>query len=506
MADRAFVSLILLLCVGMAGCSGDRSSQRKGAPAQHEDVLVAPSFDDVSSFQPADVALIDDWLQEQVDLAQYPSLSVAIVSAGSVVYQRAIGFENLEAATKANSGTSYHVASVTKVFTTAIAARLHVDGVIDLDKPVAAYLPKGVALSKSPSIGAKITLRQLASHTSGLPRGVPGPVQRTEGRYRLEPELLYEHLSSVDLVTDPGSEELYSNLGMGLLGHALELAAGKPFDKLLKENVCDGLELDSTTVELDDQLRVAVGYSSSTPRTPQTHSYRERLAPSGGLIASAPDLAKFLLAQMKPGLLPEEMLGEVHAPVQLLDGSKARTALGWSVRDFEPIGRVLKKNGGRNNCSAWIGFAPKQEVGVVVIANCGDPNVDWIGYWLLERSIADVDRALLHREPISVHEYAKVAPFTGVRWEGDLPVVRVNGDWRKVVSIDGVEIDRIMEFAHERFGDRAHKRFAEDLVELLSSMGHEPDWSVTMGLQAESGEVENVKAEMTEANRNRVRN
>src|SRR5690606_1536121 len=72
----------------------------------------APDFHDVSAFGDDDLARIDAWLQEQVDLAQYPSLSVAIVRDGGIVYQAAFGFENLEAARQATVETSYHVASV----------------------------------------------------------------------------------------------------------------------------------------------------------------------------------------------------------------------------------------------------------------------------------------------------------------------------------------------------------------------------------------------------------
>jgi D-alanyl-D-alanine-carboxypeptidase/D-alanyl-D-alanine-endopeptidase len=353
-----------------------------------ESPLHAPGFDDVSSFNNDDIARVDEWLQEQVALAKYPSLSVAIVRDGKVVYQRAFGFEDIKARRKATPETSYHVASVTKAFTASLAVMLHARGVVDLDQPVAKYLPRDVSISTKPEVGATITLRQLASHTSGLPRGVPGPVQSVEGRYELEPKRLYAHLARVKLEFDPGTDELYSNLGFGLLGHALERAAGKPFDRLLREMLCDPLQLERTAINVNDKLRLATGYSSSSRRREEEHSYRERFASSGGLIASAPDLAQFLAAQMKPGLFSSEMLAQLHTESRLLGGSKARTSLGWSVRSRGSVGRILEKNGGRNNCSAWIGFVPDHGVGVVVVTNCGGPDVDPIGHWLLERFVS----------------------------------------------------------------------------------------------------------------------
>jgi CubicO group peptidase (beta-lactamase class C family) len=394
---------------------------------------------------------------------------------------------------------------VTKVFTALLAVQLDDRGVIDLDQPAVRYLPADVFLSTKPDLGATITLRQLASHTSGLPRGVPGPVQSVEGRYQLEPQQLYDHLANVELVSDPGTEELYSNLGMGLLGHVLERAAGKPYDQLLQEMVCEPLHLERTAIQVNDKLPRSTGYSSMIPRRPETHSYRERLAPSGGLVASAPDLASFLSAQMKPGFLSREMLEQLQTPTTLSDGSAAGTALGWSVRSRKSIGRILKKNGARNNCSAWIGFAPDHGVGVVVLTNCGEPNVDPIGYWLLERSVPGVGAGLLSRKPVIKREYARVAPYTGVRWKNERPIVRVQGNWYPVVSIDDIPIDRIMKFADQEFGEKSHKRFTEDLVELLSEMGHEPEWEVTLGLENSAGQVERLKATMTKENRNRVK-
>ena len=86
----------------------------------------------------------------------------------------------------ATASTPFHVASVTKVFTASLAVMLHEQGVVDLDQPVATYLPEDVRISTTPELGATITLRQLASHTSGLPRGVPGKVQLVEGRHPSE--------------------------------------------------------------------------------------------------------------------------------------------------------------------------------------------------------------------------------------------------------------------------------------------------------------------------------
>lgn len=347
---------------------------------------VEPSFGEVSSFGDDETVRIDSWLQEQVDLAKYPSLAVAIVRNGEIVYGRAFGFEDVKSSKLATLQTQYNVASVTKVFTASLAVMLHEQGVVDLDQPVAKYLPASVAISSTPKVGATITLRQLASHTSGLPRGIPGRVQLVEGWYALEPQRLYDHLAKVKLESEPGTKELYSNLGFGLLGHALELAANKPLDQLVRQMICEPLKLQRTAIQADDTLHPATGYDDSGRQRERKASFRERLAGSGGLVASVEDLAKFVAAQMKPGVFSRKMLDDLHTRSSRSDGILVDTGLGWSINFNKYLGPYPEKNGGRGNCSAWIGFAPDHGVGVVVVTNCGGPDVDPIGRSLLVRS------------------------------------------------------------------------------------------------------------------------
>jgi hypothetical protein len=136
---------------------------------------------------------------------------------------------------------------------------------------------------------------------------------------------------------------------------------------------------------------------------------------------------------------------------------------------------------------------------VVVLTNCGGPRVDAIGAWLLERSAPG--GATL----VSQHGFAKVAPCSGVRWEGDRQAVCIDGSWSPLVPVNGLPIDRLMDFVRAEYGSKARKRLAEDLVELLSSMGHTPDWEVGLGFETASGEVRSTRIRMTEANRAAVR-
>ena len=505
----AIAIIVLTLVVGITACYvvfhlfGD--SKFMG------EFLRGPGLNDVSEFSDDDIVHLDSWMQTMLG-DTYPSLSAVIVRDGEIVYQGAFGFEDTTTQRPATTQTQYHVASVTKAFTASLALILHERGVVDLDQPVVKYLPEGISISTTPEAGATITLRQLASGASGLPRGVPGQVQSVEGWYDLEPQRLYDLLTNVELhhhdplvdvklKFDPDTSDGYSNLGFGLLGHALERAAGKPFARLMQEFVCDPLKLERTAIQANDKLRPATGYDwQSHSGAELQHSFKERLAASDGLVTTVEDLAKFLAAQMKPGLFTSEMLDQLHTETTLPDGSASGTAFGWSVGSIDGVGRVLEKTGHRSNCNAWIGFLPEHGVGVAVMTNCGGPEVDPIGLKLLEQSIPESQKKLVTKD-----WYAKVAPYTGVRWENDRPIVCVHGKWSPLVSIDDIPIDRILKFANKEYGDIARKRLAEDLVQILSKMGREPQREVTLGLETENGHVEQLQILMTEENRNLVR-
>lgn len=109
--------------------------------------------------------------------------------------------------------------------------------------------------------------------------------------------------------------------------------------------------------------------------------------------------------------------------------------------------------------------------------------------------------------PVLAAGYEKLSPFTGVRFEGDSPRVELDAEWFVPVSIDGRSVEEILAFAKKRWPDKWQKRFAEDLVEVLTEMGKAPGRKVDLVLvRPGSGEkVTRRRVKMTEENRRRVR-
>jgi D-alanyl-D-alanine-carboxypeptidase/D-alanyl-D-alanine-endopeptidase len=165
--------------------------------------------------------------------------------------------------------TMFEIGSITKVFTSLLLADMVERGEVKLEDPVAMYLPKGVAV---PSRNDKaITLADLATHTSGLPRDADNlDLMQVNPFATYGPAMLYEFLARYKLPRVPGEKFGYSNVGASLLGHALTLRAGKSYEELLRTRIVEPLGMKDTTITLTGIhiQRMADGHDGALDRLP----------------------------------------------------------------------------------------------------------------------------------------------------------------------------------------------------------------------------------------------
>jgi len=161
--------------------------------------------------------------------------------------------------------TVFEIGSITKAFTALVLAEMVERGEVALEDPVVKFLPPGVTTPERG--GRQITLAHLATHTSGLPRepGNLSPGDRSNALEAYSVDLLHRFLSGHELRRDIGASHIYSNLGGGLLGHALALRAGVDFEMLVRERITGPLGMTSTGISLSPKLqsRMATGHDQS---------------------------------------------------------------------------------------------------------------------------------------------------------------------------------------------------------------------------------------------------
>jgi CubicO group peptidase (beta-lactamase class C family) len=155
-----------------------------------------------------------------------------------------------------NENTLFAIGSITKTFTTLLLADMVERGIVNLTDPIEKYLPASV---KVPQFnGQKITLEDLATHTSGLPEW-PSNVWLNNKVGDINPDYnatqLYQALSNTKLTREPGSYVQYSSFGIGLLGHILSLKAGIPYQQLVKDRILDVLGMNDTKIALSPRTK-----------------------------------------------------------------------------------------------------------------------------------------------------------------------------------------------------------------------------------------------------------
>lgn len=282
---------------------------------------------------------------------------------------------------RVDGNTLFEIGSVTKVFTGLLLADAVQRGEVALTDPVSKHLP---AELKVPAV----TLQQLATHTSGLPR-LPSnlaPADSANPYADYTVPQLYEFLSTYELPREAGAQYEYSNLGAGLLGHALARRAGVDYETLVRKRITTPLGMRSTSITLTDPLRrrMALGHDEERARVPNWDV--PTLAGAGALRSTANDLLTFIaahLAYQRTPLTPA--ITSLLASRRPASAPGMEIALGWHVLTT-PAGReIVWHNGGTGGYRSFIGFDPKTRTGVVLLANMTTPiGVDDLGRRLLD--------------------------------------------------------------------------------------------------------------------------
>lgn len=150
------------------------------------------------------------------------------------------------------AGTIFEIGSITKIFTSLLLCDMVERGQLKWDDPISRYLAEGTKVP-APS-GKEITLLDLATHTSGLPRdaGNLDPAS-ADAHAAFGPPQLYHFLSTHQLSRDPGEKWEYSNVGAALLGHILTLRAGATYEQLLRSRILTPLRMTQTTITLSGE-------------------------------------------------------------------------------------------------------------------------------------------------------------------------------------------------------------------------------------------------------------
>jgi len=278
--------------------------------------------------------------------------------------------------------TVFEIGSMTKVFTSLLLMDMTRRGEVALTDPVSKFLPPSVKMPERN--GRKITLADLSTQSSGLPRlpnnMAPKDPANPYADYTVQQ--MYDFLSRYELTRDISSKYEYSNLGVGLLGHVLSLRAGMSYEELIRKRILHPLGMSSTTITLsaEEKKRLAPGYNGAL--MPVKNWDLDALAGAGALRSTANDMLKFLAANLELTDTPlKAALRRMRAVRKDTGMANVEIAMGWHV--FEQYGDIWWHNGGTGGYRSFAGFDPVKKTAVVVLCNTSF-DVDDIGRHALD--------------------------------------------------------------------------------------------------------------------------
>lgn len=328
--------------------------------------------------------------------------------------------------------TVFEIGSVTKVFTALLLADMAWRGEVTLETPVADLLPSELRVPSHE--GRPIRLVDLATQTSGLPNSPanfkPRDFANPHGDYGID--RLGAWLAGYALPHEPGTRYAYSNVGVGLLGHALSQRARRAYPALVRERITGPLGMADT----DDNgvaapaRPVAVGHSWAL--TPVDRWTSPELPGSGFLRSTADDLLTLLetFAGLRDAALAPAMktMLETRRPGGIPPST--HIGLGWMLVPADD-GEIAWHPGRTGGYASFIGFQPKTRTGVVVLANANTyAAVSDIGLHLLDPRQALADPRPPRLAPPMTLDAADAKPFIG-RYEWldglDLEVLHADG-------------------------------------------------------------------------------
>lgn len=238
----------------------------------------------VAAANQVDLAVADEMTRQHLS-----GLALGIVIDGELVYSKGYGFADLDAKTPPDLDTAYRIGSLTKSFTSLGVLALRDDGVLTLDDPLVRWVPEAAGLVY-PTLDARpITLRQLLTHTSGLPREYDRTKTATEGE-------IFAQLQGLVLENPPGQTFVYSNLGFVLLGATVAHASHARFREFITKRIFQPLGMTASAFDSTPKLAPAYQDDNHT-REPKLSEYRIAVG-GGGIVSTVRDLARYVAFQL----------------------------------------------------------------------------------------------------------------------------------------------------------------------------------------------------------------
>lgn len=304
-----------------------------------------------------------------------PGMSIAMSSNDSIVFAEGFGYSNIDSKKPISTKTQFRAASVSKIITATVLAKLMEEGTLDVEEPIHKYVP-----SYSKKVHP-ITIKQLSGHLGGIPHY--SNQDKIDRRHYHTLEDAIGVFSHIPLISKPGDQYKYSTHSYTLLSYVLEKAAHKNFLDLLNEKICQPLHMNNTGPHLIDKPSSEM---TTLYKFKQNEGYIKILHPEdpsykwggGGLISTPTDLVKMANAYTN-GFIRKDIVDDMFKTQFLNSGKATGVGIGW--RQNWDIGnrKVYEHAGGMGGTRTVISLFPDEKFSIALMFNA-------MGIWRIEET------------------------------------------------------------------------------------------------------------------------
>ena len=319
---------------------------------------------------------LDPLLTRVVQEQHIPGLAIGIVQDGKLVYARGFGVMEIGRPDRpVTPQTLFHMASITKPFVATSIMQLWEQGKVDLDAPVRKYVP--YFQLRDPRAAA-ITVRQMLTHTSGMPDvddyGWNKP-EYDEGAL----ERYVRSLSNRKLLTDPGTKFAYSNMAYEVLGDLVAKVSEQSVEEYIDAHILKPLAMTSSTLLFPNGSpdKLASGHTKGTPQSMKVvkhYPYNRAHTPSSNLHSNVDDMARWAMANMNRGELDGHRIlrnstYDVMWKQYAQRSENAGVGISWFLTEVRGQKAVMH-NGGDDGFVTRLVLFPDRRSALVYMLNC----------------------------------------------------------------------------------------------------------------------------------------
>ncbi|HET8837401.1 MAG TPA: serine hydrolase [Flavobacteriaceae bacterium] len=329
---------------------------------------------------------IDSLVSKTMETFNVPGVAVAVIKDGEMVHLEGYGVRSAEKGGKVDENTLFGVASNTKAFTSAAIAKLVDQGKITWDTKVTEIIPEFQLAS--PYLTNEITVRDLLSHRTGLGLGA-GDLMVFPANNTLTEDELIHNLRYLEPVSSLRSEFHYNNLMFLVAGEIVERVSGMPYEKFIKENFMNPLEMDRTVVNYKNSKDHSNEITGHVPvdgkLLPVGLSFTDPANSAAGIWSSAADMSKWVEAQLHHGKYGENLSDSLFSKKAQHEMWQMQTiiprggkgpynthfsgyGLGWFVSDVNGYKEVTH-SGGLLGIVTKVLMIPELNLGIIVLTN-----------------------------------------------------------------------------------------------------------------------------------------